>query len=256
VCRKVAREITREKGKKSIRVAAQSIAKYLGVPRFRYGQVEAKDEIGLATGMAWTQVGGELLSIETVILPGRGKLTVTGKLGEVMQESAQAAMSYVRSRAEEMGLDKQFYKKVDIHVHVPEGATPKDGPSAGITMATSIVSALIRRPVQRDLAMTGEITLRGRVLPIGGLKEKILAAHRGGISKLIVPEENRKDLKEIPAKILKRFEIYVASHMDEVLTRAIVLPEGEPLFKKVKEEAIPPEMIPKGQKPLSPLQIN
>jgi ATP-dependent Lon protease len=256
VCRKVAREITREKGKKSIRVAAQSIAKYLGVPRFRYGQVEAKHEIGLATGMAWTQVGGELLSIETVILPGRGKLTVTGKLGEVMQESAQAAMSYVRSRAEEMGLDKQFYKKVDIHVHVPEGATPKDGPSAGITMATSIVSALIRRPVQRDLAMTGEITLRGRVLPIGGLKEKILAAHRGGISKLIVPEENRKDLKEIPAKILKRFEIYVASHMDEVLTRAIVLPEGEPLFKKVKEEAIPPEMIPKGQKPLSPLQIN
>ena len=256
VCRKVAREITKDDGKQFVKVTSRSIQKYLGVPRFRYGKVEENDEIGLATGMAWTQVGGELLAIETVVLPGKGKLTVTGKLGEVMQESSQAAMSYVRSRAEELGLDKNFYRKLDIHVHVPEGATPKDGPSAGITMATSIVSALIKKPVRRDLAMTGEITLRGRILPIGGLKEKILAAHRGGISELIVPEENKKDLKDIPKKILKRFDVHIASHVDDVLTRAIVMPSGELLFKEKKEEVIPPEMIPKEEGTLDPLQIN
>jgi ATP-dependent Lon protease len=256
VCRKVAREITKDDGKKFVKVTSRSIQKYLGVPRFRYGKIEENDEIGLATGMAWTQVGGELLAIETVVLPGKGKLTVTGKLGEVMQESSQAAMSYVRSRAEELGLDKNFYRKLDIHVHVPEGATPKDGPSAGITMATSIVSALIRKPIRRDLAMTGEITLRGRILPIGGLKEKILAAHRGGISQLIVPEENEKDLKDIPQKILRRFDVHIASHVDDVLTRAIVMPTGEPLFKEKKEEVIPPEMIPKKEGALDPLQIN
>jgi ATP-dependent Lon protease len=246
VCRKVAREITKDDGKKFVKVTSRSIQKYLGVPRFRYGKIEENDEIGLATGMA----------IETVVLPGKGKLTVTGKLGEVMQESSQAAMSYVRSRAEELGLDKNFYRKLDIHVHVPEGATPKDGPSAGITMATSIVSALIRKPIRRDLAMTGEITLRGRILPIGGLKEKILAAHRGGISQLIVPEENEKDLKDIPQKILRRFDVHIASHVDDVLTRAIVMPTGEPLFKEKKEEVIPPEMIPKKERALDPLQIN
>jgi ATP-dependent Lon protease len=256
VCRKVARQITKDDGKKFVKVTSRGIQKYLGVPRFRYGKIEENDEIGLATGMAWTQVGGELLSIETVVLPGKGKLTVTGKLGEVMQESSQAAMSYVRSRAEELGLDKNFYRKLDIHVHVPEGATPKDGPSAGITMATSIVSALIRKPIRRDLAMTGEITLRGRILPIGGLKEKILAAHRGGISQLIVPEENEKDLKDIPQKILRRFDVHIASHVDDVLTRAIVMPTGEPLFKEKKEEVIPPEMIPKKERALDPLQIN
>ncbi|MBW2109178.1 MAG: endopeptidase La, partial [Deltaproteobacteria bacterium] len=245
VCRKVARRITKDDKKKFVKVTSRSIPKYLGVPRFRYGQIEENDEIGLATGMAWTQVGGELLAIETVVLPGKGKLTVTGKLGEVMQESSQAALSYVRSRAEELGLARNFYRRLDIHVHVPEGATPKDGPSAGITMATSIVSALIRRPVRKDLAMTGEITLRGRILPIGGLKEKILAAHRGGISQLIIPEENRKDLKDIPQKILKRFDVHLASHMDEVLTRAIVLEPGESLFKEKKEDVIPAEMIPK-----------
>jgi ATP-dependent Lon protease len=256
VCRKVARQIAKDDGKKFVKVTAQSIQKHLGVPRFRYGQVEENDEIGLATGMAWTQVGGELLAIETVVLPGKGKLTVTGKLGEVMQESAQAALSYVRSRADELGLDKDFYRKIDIHVHVPEGATPKDGPSAGITMATSIVSALVKRPIRRDLAMTGEITLRGRILPIGGLKEKILAAHRGGISQLIIPEENQKDLKDIPATILKRFEVYIASHMDEVLTRAIVMPEGETLFRDKGEKVIAPEMIPKQEGNLDPLHIN
>jgi ATP-dependent Lon protease len=256
ICRKVAREVAKEDGKKSNKITAQSVQKYLGVPRFRYGELEEKDEIGMATGMAWTQVGGELLAIETVIMPGKGKLTVTGKLGEVMQESAHAALSYVRSRAGRLGLKKHFYKKIDIHVHIPEGATPKDGPSAGITMATSIVSALIRKPVNRNLAMTGEITLRGRILPIGGLKEKILAAHRGGISEVIIPDENSKDLKEIPAKILKHIEVITASHMDDVLKRAIILPEGEMLFKEEQEEIVPPELLPKGEDTVEPLQIN
>ena len=256
ICRKVAREVAKEDGKKSNKITAQSVQKYLGVPRFRYGELEEKDEIGMATGMAWTQVGGELLAIETVIMPGKGKLTVTGKLGEVMQESAHAALSYVRSRAGRLGLKKHFYKKIDIHVHIPEGATPKDGPSAGITMATSIVSALIRKPVNRNLAMTGEITLRGRILPIGGLKEKILAAHRGGISEVIIPDENSKDLKEIPAKILKHIEVITASHMDDVLKRAIILPEGAMLFKEEQEEIVPPELLPKGEDTVEPLQIN
>lgn len=255
ICRKVAREVAKDDGKKSLKVTAQSIQKYLGVPRFRYGQLEEKDEIGMATGMAWTQVGGELLAIETVIMPGRGKLTVTGKLGEVMQESAHAALSYVRSRAGQLGLKKHFYKKVDIHVHIPEGATPKDGPSAGITMATSIVSALIKKPVRRSLSMTGEITLRGRILPIGGLKEKILAAHRGGISEAIIPDENSKDLKDIPGKILKQIDVITASHMDEVLSRAIIVPTGEALFSE--EEIVPPaELIPKQEEAAKPLRMN
>jgi len=256
VCRKVAREVAKEDGKTCAKITAKSIQKYLGVHRFRYGQVEENDEIGLATGMAWTHVGGELLAIETVIMPGRGKLTVTGQLGEVMQESARAALSYVRSRAQRLGLKKHFYKGVDIHVHIPEGATPKDGPSAGITMATAIVSALIKRPVRRDLAMTGEITLRGRILPIGGLKEKILAAHRGGISQIIIPDDNGKDLKEIPAKILKQVEVTTASHMDDVLSRAIILLPGETLLKEEHDEIIPPELIPKGEEAVKPFQIN
>jgi ATP-dependent Lon protease len=256
ICRKIAREIVKEDGRESIKITAQSVQKYLGVPRFRYGELEEKDEIGMATGMAWTQVGGELLTIETVIMPGKGKLTVTGKLGEVMQESAHAALSYVRSRAGRLGLEKHFYKKIDIHVHIPEGATPKDGPSAGITMATSIVSALTRKPVNRNLAMTGEITLRGRILPIGGLKEKILAAHRGGISEVIIPDENSKDLKEIPAKILKQIEVITASHMDDVLTRAIVLADGEMLFEEEQEEIVSPELLPKAEEAVEPLLIN
>ncbi|MES0363764.1 MAG: endopeptidase La [Desulfobacteria bacterium] len=256
VCRKVAREVTKDDGKKSLKITVQSVQKHLGVHRFRYGQQEEKDEIGMATGLAWTHVGGELLSIETVIMPGRGKLTVTGQLGDVMQESAHAALSYVRSRAGRLGLKKHFYKKVDIHVHVPEGATPKDGPSAGITMVTSIVSALIKRPVRRSLAMTGEITLRGRILPIGGLKEKILAAHRGGISEVIIPDENSKDLKEIPAKILKQIEVITASHMDDVLSRAIILPSGDTLFTEEDDEIVPPELIPKQEEAAKPFQMN
>ncbi len=198
ICRKLAREVLKETGKIEFRVSEKSVAKYLGPYRFRQEQVEEKDQVGMVTGLAWTQVGGELLFIETLIMPGKGKLTVTGKLGEVMQESAQAALSYVRSRAANLMIEDKFYKEYDIHIHIPEGAIPKDGPSAGISMCTSLVSALTKRAVYRDIAMTGEITLRGRVLPIGGLKEKIIAAHRGGIKKILIPKENEKDLRDVP----------------------------------------------------------
>jgi ATP-dependent Lon protease len=175
-------------------------------------------------------VGGELLCVETLTMPGKGKLNVTGKLGDVMKESAQAAVSFVRSRADYLGIDKDFHKELDLHIHIPEGAIPKDGPSAGITMCTSLVSALTRRPVRRDVAMTGEITLRGRVLPIGGLKEKMLAAHRGGIRKVIIPKENEKDLKDIPKVVTRQMKVVPVEHMDEVLGHALVLGRGERLF--------------------------
>ena len=183
--------------------------------------------MGITTGLAWTEVGGELLVIEVTTMPGKGKLTITGKLGEVMQESAQAAMSYARSRADMLGLAKDFYQNLDIHIHVPEGATPKDGPSAGIAIATSIISALTRIPVNKDVAMTGEITLRGRVLPIGGLKEKIIAAHRGHIATVMIPRENQKDLKEIPPQVLKSITLVMVEHMDDVLKQALVIPDPE-----------------------------
>ena len=231
ICRKVAREVAKEGPAHKVRVNSQSVPKFLGVPKFRFGRSEEKDEIGLTTGLAWTEFGGELLLTEVVILPGRGKLTITGKLGEVMQESAQAAMSYVRSRAAELGLPLDFYRRVDVHIHVPEGAISKDGPSAGITLATTLVSALLKIPVHRDVAMTGEITLRGRVLPIGGLKEKIIAAHRGQIKTVLIPKDNEKDLKDIPARILKAVEVVPVEHMDEVLLRALVMAEPEKLFK-------------------------
>jgi ATP-dependent Lon protease len=186
----------------------------------------------MVTGLAWTQVGGELLIVETLSMPGRGQVQVTGKLGDVMKESAQAAVSFVRSRATNLGIDPRFYRKLDLHIHIPEGAIPKDGPSAGIAMCTSLVSALTKKPARRDVAMTGEITLRGRVLPIGGLKEKILAAHRGGIKKVIIPKENEKDLKDIPSSISKELEIVCVDHMDEVLPNALVINEGEILFSK------------------------
>jgi ATP-dependent Lon protease len=231
ICRKIARDRLVAKKSRVYHITAQSIAKYLSVARYRYGQAEEKDEIGLATGLAWTEVGGELLQIETALMPGNGKLTITGKLGDVMQESAQAALSYVRTRACRLGLSADFYQKLDIHVHVPEGAIPKDGPSAGITMATSIVSALLRKPVRRDIAMTGEITLRGSVLPIGGLTEKLLAAKRGNIKHVLIPKLNERNLKEIPPKILKSLTIELVDHMDRVLEKAIVVDEGETLFK-------------------------
>ncbi len=234
ICRKVAKDVV-QKGKGThVRISAQSVPKYLGVMHYRFGQTEEEDHVGLTTGLAWTDVGGELLQTEATIFPGRGNLILTGKLGEVMQESARAALSYIRSRARQLGLPDNFYDMIDIHVHVPEGAVPKDGPSAGITIAVSIVSALIRKPVNRDVAMTGEITLRGRVLPIGGLKEKILAAHRGGIKKVLIPLENKRDIEEIPKRILKRVELVPVSHVDEVLKEALVLKEGETLFSPVE----------------------
>src|SRR5881296_2974413 len=202
LCRKVAKDVLRNGNRdEKIRITTKKVHKLLGPPRFRYGKTEERDEIGLVTGLAWTEVGGELLQTEATVVPGKGKLILTGKLGDVMQESAQAAMSYVRSRAERFGLDKKFAENVDLHIHVAEGAVPKDGPSAGVTMATAMVSALTRIPVRKEVAMTGEITLRGRVLPIGGLKEKALAAHRGGTKIILVPKDNAKDVREIPLKV-------------------------------------------------------
>jgi ATP-dependent Lon protease len=193
-----------------------------GVRRFRFGEVESEDLVGITTGLAWTEVGGELLSIEAVVLPGKGKMMTTGKLGDVMQESVQAAASYVRARAPHFGIKPTVFEKKDIHVHVPEGATPKDGPSAGVAMLTSIVSVLTGIPVRRDVAMTGEITLRGRVLPIGGLKEKLLAALRGGIKTVLIPKENEKDLAEIPDNVKRGLNLIPAATADEVLKVALV----------------------------------
>jgi ATP-dependent Lon protease len=240
ICRKVARKIVTDGGKGSVRISSKSVQGYLGVPKFRHGETEGRDEIGLTIGLAWTEVGGELLVIETSIMQGTGKMTLTGKLGDVMQESAQAALTYVRARAEKFGLPESFYKETDIHVHVPEGAIPKDGPSAGIAMATSIASAFIRRKVRGDLAMTGEITLRGRVLPIGGLKEKLLAAHRGNIRTVIIPKDNEKDLAEVPANVLKNLEIILVDHVDEVLKAALLPAEGEGERTQQIREAMAP----------------
>jgi ATP-dependent Lon protease len=239
VCRKVARErLKKKETAKKYRITAKTIHRYLGIPRYRYGLAEEKDEVGLSTGLAWTEVGGELLQIETSLMPGKGQLTITGKLGDVMQESAQAALSYVRSRALRLGLLPDFYQKLDIHVHVPEGAIPKDGPSAGITIATSMVSALLKVPVRRDIAMTGEITLRGRVLPIGGLTEKLLAARRGNIKHVLVPKENERNLKEVPLRVRKLLKIELVDHMDDVLRKALVLKEGTSLFKDVPLDSV------------------
>jgi ATP-dependent Lon protease len=233
VCRKVARQVVKDKKTGTvvpIDLVAKMVPKYLGVPKFRVGKKEEKDEIGLTNGLAVTQYGGDLLAAEVTVVPGKGKLITTGKLGDVMQESAQAAMSYVRARASALGLEQDFYSKIDLHVHFPEGAIPKDGPSAGITIATSLVSALMKAPVRRDLAMTGEITLRGRVLPIGGLKEKLLAAHRGGIGTVIIPKENRRDLREVPRRVLKTTRVVLVDHVDEVLREALVVADPDAVF--------------------------
>ncbi len=231
LCRKIARDRLKKKQKtKKYRVSAHSIGKFLGTPRYRYGLAEENDEIGLATGLAWTEVGGELLQIEATLMAGAGKLIITGKLGDVMQESAQAALSYVRARAKILGLEDDFYQKLDIHIHVPEGAIPKDGPSAGITIATALVSALVKAPVKHQLAMTGEITLRGRILPIGGLTEKLLAARRGNITNVLVPKDNERDLNDVPVKIKKSLDIKLVNHMDEVLNQALVTKDGKSLL--------------------------
>jgi ATP-dependent Lon protease len=221
ICRKSVKELLLDKERKSVSITPKSVPKYLGVKRFRYGRAEENDQVGQVTGLAWTEVGGELLTIESAVMPGKGKLTHTGQLGEVMQESIQAAMTVVRSRANVLGLEPEFYQKADVHIHVPEGATPKDGPSAGIGMCTALVSALTKIPVRSDVAMTGEITLRGEVLPIGGLKEKLLAAHRGGIRLVLIPSENVKDLAEIPQNIKGNLDIKPVKWIDEVLQLAL-----------------------------------
>jgi len=220
IVRKAATEIV-EKNKKTVRITPGNLKKFLGIPRYRYDVANLKNEVGVVTGLAWTPVGGDTLFIEVTTMPGSGKLELTGHLGDVMKESAKAGLSYIRSRVDKFGIDKDFSKNLDIHVHVPEGAIPKDGPSAGITMTTALISALTNIPVRKDVAMTGEITLRGRVLPIGGLKEKALAANRAGIKKVIIPKENEKDLEEIPANVRKTLEFILVENMDEVLEHAL-----------------------------------
>src|SRR5579872_344492 len=221
VSRKVASKVVKDGRDVKFAVGPEEIKEYLGVIKFRDTKAEEKNEIGLATGLAWTEVGGQILTIEAQLMQGKGKLLLTGKLGDVMQESAQAAMSYVRSRAATWGLDPDFYRHLDVHIHIPEGAIPKDGPSAGITLATALVSALTKISVRRDVAMTGEITLRGKVLPIGGVKEKLLAAHRAGSRTIILPRDNEKDLADIPANIQQELTIRFVDMMDEVLDVAL-----------------------------------
>jgi ATP-dependent Lon protease len=229
ICRKVARKVVVEGKKFGEEMTAEKVTQYLGVPRYRTTVAEQHNEVGIATGLAWTEVGGEILVTEATLMPGRGHLTLTGKLGDVMQESAQAAMSWVRSKADEFGLPKEFNRKHDMHVHVPEGAIPKDGPSAGITLATALVSALTRVPTRQDVAMTGEITLRGKVLPIGGVKEKVLAAHRAGIKNIVLPKDNEKDLADIPKNVQDTLNLYLVETMDEVLKIALDGPLPGPL---------------------------
>lgn len=230
VCRKTAKDVVSGK-RKRVRLTPKNVGKYLGIPRFHYGQMEKENQVGVATALAVTEVGGDVMSVEVSVVKGKGSLTLTGQLGDVMKESAQAGLSYLRSRAFELGLSETFYETTDIHVHIPEGAIPKDGPSAGITMTCALASALTNRPVRHDLAMTGEVTLRGRVLPIGGVKEKVLAAHRSGITNVILPTENRKDLEDVPQNIRDEISVSFADHMDEVLAIALV--------KESKEELVP-----------------
>lgn len=221
LCRKVARQIVQNE-RTSIKITTQNLHTFLGAPKYRHAHAESNHQVGVSTGLAWTEVGGDVLATEVSIMKGKGKLTLTGQLGEVMRESAQAGFSYIRTKASDLGIDPEFYEKTDIHIHLPEGAIPKDGPSAGITMATAVASALTGKAVRSDLAMTGEITLRGRVLPVGGIKEKVLAAHRAGIKKIILPQENKRDLDELPANVKRSLEFVLVEHMDEVLKNALV----------------------------------
>jgi len=238
ICRKVARKVVKHGVEYTVALTPDNVGDFLGVVKFRELPVHEKSEVGLVTGLAWTEVGGSILSTEATIVDGKGKLMLTGKLGDVMQESAQAAMSYLRSRAARLGIARDFYRSVDIHIHVPEGAIPKDGPSAGITMATALASALTKIPVRRDLAMTGEITLRGKVLPIGGLKEKLLAAHRAGIFEVVLPKDNEKDLPEVPENLRNAMKLHFAENMDQVLSIALERPL--PQLEAVTEETTQP----------------
>ena len=252
VCRKAAREIAR--GDVTVaRVTTQNLHNYLGAARFQWGKKGKEDEVGVATGMVYTEVGGDVMPIEVSIMKGKGSLLLTGKLGEVMRESAQAGFSYIRSRAKELGIEEDFHTKNDIHIHVPEGAVPKEGPSAGISMATAVISALTGRPVRANVAMTGEITLRGRVLPIGGVKEKLLGAHRAGITDIILPKENEKDLEEVPGNIRKKLDIHLCEHMDEVLKIALAeapVKEEEPAVLPTPEALTGPEQSVAGNPPV------
>jgi ATP-dependent Lon protease len=245
ICRKVARKVVSEGKTFKEEITAEKVTEYLGVPRFRPTVAEEKNEVGIATGLAWTEVGGELLVSEATLMPGKGKLTLTGKLGDVMQESAQAALSYIRSKAPEFNLPEDFHSKIDIHVHVPEGAIPKDGPSAGITMATALASAVTKIPARRDVAMTGEITLRGKVLPIGGVKEKVLAAHRAGVTNIVLPRDNEKDLADIPKDVLDSLNVHLVSTMDEVFKIAL----AEPLPVRIPAAPVVPEVAEAGDTP-------
>jgi len=245
ICRKVTRAVVKDGPKHAVKVDAENIVDYAGIPKYRSDRHESQNEVGFVTGLAWTEVGGEILATEATLMEGKGKLTLTGKLGDVMQESAQAAMSYVRSRAHLFGIPKDFYRRLDLHIHVPEGAIPKDGPSAGITMATSLVSALTLIPVRCDVAMTGEITLRGKVLPIGGVKEKLLAAHRVGIRTVILPKDNQKDLADVPANIKDEFTLHFVESMDEVLKIALTQ-ALTPLLEETAE-AIPFQSRPSAE---------
>jgi len=240
ICRKTARQVVTGSGSvKKVHVTTQNLNQFLGTPRFRYGVAEQDDQVGVTTGLAWTEVGGDTLAIEVTIYKGNGRLTLTGKLGEVMKESAQASYSYIRGKSGEFGLDETFFDKHDIHVHVPEGAIPKDGPSAGITMACALASAVTGRKVRHDVAMTGEITLRGRVLPVGGIKEKVLAAHRAGIKTLILPKDNKKDMDEIPKKVKDKIHFILVDHMDQVLEAALTEKEYEPVNLAASPPVVP-----------------
>jgi ATP-dependent Lon protease len=245
ICRKVVKTLLLKKDEKKVQVTPKNLDKFLGVRRFSFGIAEKEDQVGQVTGLAWTEVGGELLTIEAVAVPGKGKTTFTGKLGDVMQESIKAAMTVVRRRQARLGIKAGFHEKQDIHIHVPEGATPKDGPSAGIAMTTALVSVLTDIPVRADVAMTGEITLRGEVLPIGGLKEKLLAAHRGGIKTVLIPQENVKDLAEIPDNVKNRLEIVPVKWIDQVLEAALArmpepIPEEEAAAAPAEGDAVKP----------------
>jgi ATP-dependent Lon protease len=250
VCRKVARKVVKEGENYTVAVTGENVTDFLGVIKFRDTLAHEKSEVGLVTGLAWTEVGGSILSTEATVVEGKGgKPTLTGKLGDVMQESAQAAITYVRSRWQRLGLSRDFYRSIDIHVHVPEGAIPKDGPSAGITIATAIASALSKIPVRRDLAMTGEITLRGKVLPIGGLKEKLLAAHRAGLFEVILPRDNEKDLAEVPENLRNAMKLHFVDTMDQVLQIALVSPLPTMSDEETTQPITPPLTSSTGESP-------